>query len=603
MSGLHLKGTIFAVVLAAAAALGGPSAMALERLEFAIGGSSDTLAERLQNASVLVQNKREGLIRPDEILAAAQADYSRLIGALYAEGRYGGTISITIDGREAASIGPLDAPAQIRVVRVTVRPGRGYLFARAEIDPLAPGTALPDGFAMGMVAESNTIVDAADAARVRWRELGYPLAAISGQAITADHAARAVSAEIAVEPGTKARLGEMRVTGNARTRQKRIREIAGFPKGQVYSPEALDRTAARLRNTGTFSSVAVIESETLSPDGTLDVELALTEQKTRRIGAGIEIGSTEGLTVSAFWLHRNLFKGAERFRIDGEIAGIGGETGGMDYSLGGRFTRPGTFNPDTDFYVLGALEQKNEPDFNSKSAELGVGITRSLRKNLSGDAGVLFNYTSVTDSTGTEEYQQIFFPLTVTWDRRDDTLNATDGFYLTGRIAPFIGVGDSESGTRVTFDARGYETISDSGLTVAARLQVGSILGASLTGLPNDQRFTSGGGGTVRGQEYQSLGVALPGGGSSGGRSFLGASAEMRYAVTDLISVVGFADWGAIGDGSTPGSDFEDHAGAGLGLRFNTGIGPIRLDVATPIKGEDASASSYQLYIGIGQAF
>ncbi|MBT8454763.1 MAG: BamA/TamA family outer membrane protein, partial [Alphaproteobacteria bacterium] len=130
----------------------------------------------------------------------------------------------------------------------------------------------------------------------------------------------------------------------------------------------------------------------------------------------------------------------------------------------------------------------------------------------------------------------------------------------------------------------------------------GSIVGASITGLPNDQRFYSGGGGTVRGQDYQSLDIDLGGGLRSGGRSFLGLSTELRAGVTDTISVVGFVDWGQISEDSLPGSSGESHAGAGLGLRYETGIGPLRVDLAVPISGPD-DGPDFALYIGIGQAF
>jgi translocation and assembly module TamA len=116
--------------------------------------------------------------------------------------------------------------------------------------------------------------------------------------------------------------------------------------------------------------------------------------------------------------------------------------------------------------------------------------------------------------------------------------------------------------------------------------------------VPNDYRFYSGGGGTVRGQSYQSLGITVNGN-DTGGRSFLGLSGELRATVRKNIGVVAFADYGFIGEGSFGGTG-DSHAGAGLGLRYLTPIGPIRLDVAAPIGGTGSGA---QVYVGIGQAF
>ena len=65
---------------------------------------------------------------------------------------------------------------------------------------------------------------------------------------------------------------------------------------------------------------------------------------------------------------------------------------------------------------------------------------------------------------------------------------------------------------------------------------------------------------------------------------------------------MGFADWGYIGAEAFPDFTGESHAGAGIGVRYKTGIGPIRLDVATPIAGASDGSSLY-IYVGIGQAF
>ena len=113
--------------------------------------------------------------------------------------------------------------------------------------------------------------------------------------------------------------------------------------------------------------------------------------------------------------------------------------------------------------------------------------------------------------------------------------------------------------------------------------------------------FFSGGAGTVRGQGYQSLAVDLGGGLTAGGRSFIGASAELRAKVTDVWSVVAFYDAGFIGEESFADGNGDWHFGAGLGVRYNTGIGPIRLDLATPVGA--GSGSNIEFYIGIGQAF
>ncbi|MEN8831980.1 BamA/TamA family outer membrane protein, partial [Pacificibacter sp.] len=127
------------------------------------------------------------------------------------------------------------------------------------------------------------------------------------------------------------------------------------------------------------------------------------------------------------------------------------------------------------------------------------------------------------------------------------------------------------------------------------------ILASAIDETPADLLFYSGGGGTVRGQPYQSLNVDLGGGVRAGGTSFLGFSTELRARVSKKIMAVGFADIGAVGENELPDNTMAWHSGAGLGLRYETGFGPIRLDVATPTSG--TTGDGVQIYVGIGQAF
>jgi translocation and assembly module TamA len=139
-------------------------------------------------------------------------------------------------------------------------------------------------------------------------------------------------------------------------------------------------------------------------------------------------------------------------------------------------------------------------------------------------------------------------------------------------------------------------------VTLAFRGLAGSLVGPSIATAPADFLFFSGGSGTVRGQEYQSLGVDLSPGVTIGGRSFLGLSGEVRVQARRKLSVVGFYDAGYIGSESFVDGSGEWHSGVGAGLRYDTGIGPIRFDLAIPVSGPGDN-TGLEVYIGIGQAF
>jgi len=278
----------------------------------------------------------------------------------------------------------------------------------------------------------------------------------------------------------------------------------------------------------------------------------------------------------------------------------------VDYRLGGSFTRPATFGPDTDYYLTGEISREDEPEFLLDKIALETGFVRRLRDDLTVQAGVGILRAREETEASTREYTLFTLPLAATLDRRNEPSNATDGYFIDLDGEPFISTDGEISGTRLFADARAYRTLGETdAMTLAGRLQIGSVLGADLETAPADFLFYSGGGGTVRGQPYQSLGVTSTIGGetvTTGGASFVGAQLEARYAISDALSLVGFYDFGQIGAEATPGGDADWHAGAGLGLRYNTGIGPIRLDLGTQANGDDAG-QDIQLYIGIGQAF
>ncbi len=577
-------------------------------LSITVAGDPPGLTDILRNASLVATLKADGTTDPQSYIAAARADYRRLLTGLYAEGYYGGQISITIDGREAAGLAPLDTIPTISTIAVTVQPGPLFTFGNVSVAPVPPNTKLPDEFATGQTARSDTIRTATNAGIAAWQQEGHAKASVAGQQITARHPGDTLDAAVTLSPGPQLTFGPLGVSGNVRVRTDRIVDIAGLPTGQVYDPDDVTRAAARLRRTGAFRSVAMVEADQIGPGNTLPFEVQLVEEKPRRIGFGIELSSIDGLSVSTYWIHRNLLGGAERLRVDANVAGIGGTTGGMDYTLSAAFNRPRTFSIDTDLFVNATLEQLDEPGYLLKQATVEAGLTRLIGEDIKLSGALSLSRAHVEDASGIRDYTLLSVPITGEMDKRDDPLDSHSGYYINLELTPFIGVGDIDSGGRIFAEARGYRSIGDR-FTLAARGQVGSVIGADILRAPADYLFYSGGTATVRGQPYQGLGISLSRdiGGSIktfdiGGASFAGAQLEARVKVTKSIGVVGFYDVGYVGASATPLTDGDWQAGAGFGLRYQTGIGPIRLDVATPATG-DGAGKSVQIYIGIGQSF
>ena len=553
------------------------------------------LQRTVQSAANLAEDDKSAL----DLFTDAQATYGRVLSTLYAMGYYGPVIHVLIDGREAANIAPLAAPETIRRIEVTVDPGLLFHFSTARVAPLTPETELPEGFAPGEPAYSGTIEEAVTAGIDGWRERGHAKAETGRESLTANHPAATLAADIALNPGPVLRFGSLTVTGNQSISADRIRAMAGLPTGRIYSATEARRAAERLRRSGVFSSVTLAEADRITPPDVLDFAAEVTEARKRRYTFGAEWATDDGVSLNGSWLHRNLLGGAERLEITGAATNIESGTSGVDYSLGVSLTRPASLGPDTALALSAELSHTNDEDYKANAVTVAAGFTRYFTPFLTGTAQIGYDFARGTDDSGDFTTRSLNLPLSLTWDRRDSTTEPTKLFYIDADAKPFLGFGETDDGVRLAVDARAYKSLGRK-VVLAGRVQGGLILGASALGTPRGDLFYSGGGGTVRGQPYQSLGMTVMDGATEvgiGGTQFAALSAEARVKVTRAIGVVGFVDAGAVGIAG----EGDWHAGAGLGLRYETGLGPVRLDLAVPVHGD--TGQGLQIYVGLGQAF
>ncbi|WP_247744067.1 BamA/TamA family outer membrane protein [Ruegeria sp. R14_0] len=579
-----------------------PTALAALETTLTVPGGSKEVVERLEENSSVATAESRGLDTPLEILSAALSDYRTIVQILYDEGYFGPVVSIKLDGTEAAEISSLSVPAQINRAVITVQTGPKFTFGEAIVQPVTPETELPEEFAVGKVATTGAIQQAASAGVQGWRNAGHAKAEVGSQKVIARHAQDKLDAQIDLAPGPRLRFGKMIIQGDTDVRHRSIEKIAGFPEGEVYSPEKIQKVGTRLRRTGTFNVVALEERETPNPDGTLDFDATFEDLPKRQLTFGLELASRDGIDLTATWTHRNVFRRAERLRFEAAIRNIGGAED-IDGRIGLRLDQPDRLGPDDNTFWNALLERRNTENYNVTVASLGYGARRTFSDRLYAEASAGFQWSSADDAYGDDRrFRYFVLPFRSEWDRRDSKVSATRGFYLDSQVTPFAGISETESGIRLFFDGRGYTRVGSSDrLVLAGRVQLGSVLGPSPDGVTPDFLFFSGGAGTVRGQPYESLGIPV-GTGVAGGKSFLGLSAEVRGKITEAISLVGFYDYGTVDTSSFIGSGAEYHSGAGLGVRYDLGgFGPLRLDLAVPVQGD--TGNGLQFYIGIGQAF
>ncbi|MSU90652.1 BamA/TamA family outer membrane protein [Rhodobacteraceae bacterium 2CG4] len=580
---------------------------------FDVGPVRNGIADRLKQSSAVWTNRNDPASGAAGLITAAQEDYRAILAALYAEGYYSGAIGIRINGQEAANLSLGSRLSDPIEVQISVDPGPLYRFGktdyvnpppkRRELTITGSEARAREQFAPGEVAYADVVNQAGDEAVADWRAAGHPKAEVSGRDVLADHPRRRLDVTIRLDPGPRARFGRVAVRNEGKVKAGFIRYMTDIRPGDAYDPEDVERATDRLTNLGVFSVIRVIEGDEVGPDGTLPITVEAYPRAPRRIGVGAVVSSTEGLGLEGFWLHRNVFGRAERLRFDASVGGLFSEdrVDDLDYALGVTFTKPGFLSPNNDLVTGLETRQDVFDDYRARTLGGRVGLNRTFDEWLTGSVFVDFTYSNVEDDLGTRELYTLGLPVRLEWDRRNSDLDPTVGYYVAGEVKPMYEFEFRNTALRTEIEGRKYWSFAEGRTVLAARAGFGTILGGDLRELPPDELFFTGGGGSVRGYGFRANGIEVDGD-TLGGRSAVEASVELRQRIRDRYGVVVFADAGLVSVDEIPSGDSDLKAGVGIGGRFYTGLGPLRLDVATPLD-RDNGESAVTFYVGIGQAF
>lgn len=572
------------------------------------GTEDDELAEAVKNASQLFQDDDTPVSGDLGLAIKARDDRDRILAALYEKARYGGVVRVTIDGRDIDTLEPdPDFQTNGRVpVTIDVTPGPvfslGSVRFEGDVTNRDPATY---GLTTGAQADSTLIIKAGEQLVRDLKEEGRPLAKLTNRSVVADHASSTVDVVISAQGGPVAPIGEVGVTGTKTVDPQFVETYSRLNGGKPYSPEALTKAADRLRKLGVFSSVTIKEADGLAPDGSIPMTIEVSEGKHRYFGVGAQYSNTDGFGLQGYWGHRNLFGRAESLRIEGSVDRIGeaDSIGKLDYSAGIIFAKPGAFGPASTFNAS-VKASIAEPDaYRAETVTGAAGATFELSEFDTISGGGEVSFSNIEDAFGENRYLTISLPLEYVRDTRDDKLNATEGYRASISTKPSYETYRSTFFGSLEGSVSAYQSLSaEDRIVLAGKLGAGALFGgANLSDIPANRRFYAGGGGSVRGYSFQEIAPRNAAGDILGGRSYLTGSLEARIAVTDTIGVVPFIDAGTVSADTTP--DFSDiRMGAGIGLRYATPFGPIRLDFAVPLD-RYPGGSSYGIYAGIGQSF
>lgn len=578
-------------------------------VEFVTPKGHDKLADEMKSKSQLIWMHKEQL--PDGELALERrviADEENAKKLLRSMGYYEGEIKREIDW-----------DAKPVKIKITFIPRQQFTLSQSKIlysfsllspshsPPLNDEEIFPRSLAVfglkdGDPAIAKNILDSVDKIAEHLERHGYPKSRIVKTEYILLPEKRQLEANIIVDPGIFLRMGALKIENIPHINEMYLQRLVTWREGEPWNADLVNKYRIALQETGLFSLINLdpdINEKKLFED-TVSVLFKGTEAPLRTIGGGVRYSTDKGPGINAFWEHRNFLGAGENLRIRMPIS--------QDLQmLSASFRKPEFGQHNQALIIDGELRKEKTDAYDSQSAYGAAGIERRL----SGDwnkwwisaRGSVEGGQIKDHFKGTKDYELFGIPLEVRRDGTNDLFNPTSGTRLSFNATPYSGFYDGPISTiRLRIDASGYYSVTNSDrLVLAVRGGTGSLLGASTQSIPAPLRFYVGGGGSVRGYKYQTVGPMINGD-PAGGLSFTDMSFEARFRIGENFGIVPFLDGGMVYSDTTPTFNQSLNWGTGLGFRYYTPIGPIRLDLGVPLQDREHQ-KKLQVYFSIGQAF
>ena len=602
-----------------------------------VAGDDSALKSGIRDASSLYSLRKDAPGDGEALARRAESDFGPIIDALWGAGYYNANVTISIDGatlpiassdiaafaraaeayrnRAPAPViikvdpGPLFKLRSVRVVNAL-----GVEFSEAELPQRTVGLKPGDPAVASEIRAAETrIIN-------YFRKEGRPLAKIQSIAPVVDHAQNVMDVTVTAAPGPIAPFGEATINGPQTFDPAIVRSFLYIYPGDPYSPAAVADARNSIREIPAVGGVRITEGTALDPYGRLPYRIDVEDRLPYAIGASVKYSTTNGPEGQVYWEDRNVFGGAERLRLQASVfyapPWFVASQSLRNFSpddIGGRisasFLKPALWGTTNDL-LIDALAEKISTSgagfvgYQAEDTDVTASLRHRFNQNFWVQAGLEAQKGDATDALGTVNYTLVGVPVSANFDTTDSKLDPTRGVRVNVSAVGFgTFLGSSLDLLQAKAGASAYYSIdADSRYVLAGRVAAGAMGGPQLDEIPANWRFYAGGGGSVRGYAYNELGPTVFWGAVVGGKSLFDASAELRVKVTDTIGVVPFFDIGNAFASNFPNFDQHLFTAAGLGLRYYTSVGPIRLDVAFPLE-RHAGTGPVAVYVSIGQSF
>ncbi|MEE4316283.1 MAG: BamA/TamA family outer membrane protein, partial [Erythrobacter sp.] len=558
-----------------------------------------------------------------QIAARARADEDLLGEMLRTYGYYEGEVVRQLSGGRRAR-GEADSgnsnEAREPGVRFDILPGTRYSFGKINFGPLERLSEADSrrlraafGIAPGDPLYADRILERELELRVALGETGYPFASVAEPELLIDHARQEGDLTLAVEPGGQYAFGPVVSGDPAFLSSRHLARIARFAPGEIYRQSLETDLRRAIIATGLVSSVTVTPREVAPPQdgdpGEVALDVDFERAPVRTIAGAIGYGTEDGFKVEGRWEHRNLFPPEGALRLRG-ILGTREMLGSVGVRRNNFRGRDQVLNVDlfaSDITTL-AVDSRGFGLRGTFEKVSNILFQKPISWQLGGELLYTDERNRVARNSTIQLPRQTFLVGglfgSVTLDESDDLLDPSSGYRATMFVAPEVSRSEGREVfyLRAQADASYYKSLGAA--VLAGRVRAATIQGARFFEVAPSRRLYAGGGGSVRGYGFQGVGPLNDRGEPTGGGSLVEVSVEARIETPLLdgaVEVVPFFDAGTVSLGSTPDFRFIKY-GAGIGIRYKTTFGPIRVDVATPLNPGQFD-SPVVVYVSLGQAF
>ena len=396
---------------------------------------------------------------------------------------------------------------------------------------------------------------------------------------------QSASIKLHLEPGPAYTFGTIELQQDA-VDQSFANRFITIKTGEPFSTERLIALQFVLNDSGYFKSVSVDAARKAAVDQKIPVVIVAQSRESQRYSARVGIGTDTGPRVRLGTEFRRLSGRGNKFQSDIQVSAIK-SSATAQYSMPiknvatdkqafyGSFDRAEIGDTDSDLYSLGARRYDRWKD-----------LRRQLYVEFENE---IFSIAGQNDVRS----ELLVFGGSLAYQKADDALFTRRG--ISARIevhGSHTALLADTTFAQATLSARGVYPLGKKG-RLLLRTDIGMTEVDDLSDLPPSQRFFTGGDHTVRGYEFEQLSPSNDEGASIGGRYLISGSVEGDYFFTQKYGIAAFFDHG----NAVNSLDDPLESSFGLGFRYRTPVGVLRIDVARPM---DTAEDDYRLHLSLG---